>query len=60
MDDDSAYMRLALDEAAKAAERGEVPVGAVIVEVSSGTVLAAAGNGRDRGRRTGGIRHSPA
>jgi len=37
------YMPLALEEARKAAARGEVPVGAVIVD-ASGTVLAAEGN----------------
>jgi tRNA(adenine34) deaminase len=38
------YMRLALDEAAAAAARGEVPVGAVLVEAATGAVLAKAGN----------------
>jgi tRNA(adenine34) deaminase len=38
------FMALALAEAAAAGTRGEVPVGAVIVESGSGTVLAAAGN----------------
>ena len=37
-------MRLALIEAAAAAARGEVPVGAVLVDASTGTVLARAGN----------------
>ena len=37
-------MQLALAEAEAAAARGEVPVGAVIVDGSSGAVLAAAGN----------------
>jgi len=37
-------MRLALIEAAAAAARGEVPVGAVLVEGSTGAVLARAGN----------------
>ena len=37
------YMDDALEEAAKALERGEVPVGAVIVE-KSGTIIARAGN----------------
>lgn len=36
-------MALALDEARRAADRGEVPVGAVIV-ASDGTVVARAGN----------------
>ena len=38
------FMALALREAEYAAERGEVPVGAVIVEAESGVVLARAGN----------------
>jgi len=38
------YMDEALREAAKAAEAGEVPVGAVIVDGESGQVLAAAHN----------------
>lgn len=37
-------MGLALQEAAAAAERGEVPVGAVLVDPESGQVVAAAGN----------------
>ncbi len=37
-------MSLALAEAETAAARGEVPVGAVIVDGASGAVLAAAGN----------------
>ena len=36
-------MNVALEEAAKALERGEVPVGAVIVE-NSGNIVARAGN----------------
>lgn len=40
---DLQFMRLALEEARKAAARGEVPVGAVIVD-KTGTVLALAGN----------------
>ena len=47
MDDDLVYMRLALEQARKAADQGEVPVGAVIVEAPSGAVLAAAGNGTE-------------
>ena len=43
MADDETWMRLALDEAKKAALAGEVPVGAVIV-AADGTVLAAAHN----------------
>ena len=42
------YMDDALEEAAKAFERGEVPVGAVIVE-TSGNIIARAGN-ETRGR----------
>ena len=37
-------MELALAEAEAAAERGEVPVGAVVVDGRTGTVLARAGN----------------
>lgn len=36
------FMGAALDEARRAAERGEVPIGAVVVR--DGTILAAAGN----------------
>ncbi|HET7522795.1 MAG TPA: tRNA adenosine(34) deaminase TadA [Acidimicrobiales bacterium] len=42
---DSAAMRLALDEARRAGEAGEVPVGAVVV--AGGRVVAAAGNRRE-------------
>lgn len=38
------YMELALAEAAEAALREEVPVGAVVVDGATGEVLAAAGN----------------
>jgi tRNA(adenine34) deaminase len=38
----SGFMDIALDEARKAAERGEVPVGAVVVR--DGELIAAAGN----------------
>jgi len=41
----TSFMALALDEAERAAARGEVPVGAVLIEAASGVVLAAAGNG---------------
>ena len=37
-------MRLALDAAQAAADRGEVPVGAVVVDPASGEVLSVAGN----------------
>ena len=40
----NSFMALALDEARAAAERAEVPVGAVIVEAATGRVLARAGN----------------
>jgi tRNA(adenine34) deaminase len=38
-------MQLALAEAREAAARGETPVGAVILDPATGTVLARAGNG---------------
>jgi tRNA(Arg) A34 adenosine deaminase TadA len=38
------FMTLALAEAERAAARGEVPVGAVLVDGATGAVLAAAGN----------------
>ena len=38
------FMALALAEAERAGERGEVPVGAVVVEGATGAVLASAGN----------------
>ena len=38
-------MALALDEARSAAERGETPVGAVILDPATGEILARAGNG---------------
>lgn len=38
------FMDLALAEAEQAARRGEVPVGAVLVDGAGGTVLATAGN----------------
>jgi tRNA(adenine34) deaminase len=38
------FMALALAEAERAGERGEVPVGAVVVEARTGAVLASAGN----------------
>ena len=43
MRDDRDYMTQALDQARRAAELGEVPVGAVLI-AASGEVLAAAGN----------------
>ncbi len=41
---DAQYMARALDLASQAAARGEVPVGAVLVDRSSGRILAEAGN----------------
>jgi tRNA(adenine34) deaminase len=38
------FMALALAEAERAGERGEVPVGALVVEAGTGAVLASAGN----------------
>jgi tRNA(Arg) A34 adenosine deaminase TadA len=38
------FMQLALDEAVKASNAGEVPVGAVLVDVASNKVLAVASN----------------
>lgn len=43
--DDLEAMALALAEAQAAAERGETPVGAVILDPATGEVVAAAGNG---------------
>ena len=43
MFDDEKFMRLALDEARKAARAEEAPIGAVLVD-ADGAVLAAAGN----------------
>lgn len=42
--DENHHMSQALEEAQKAATRGEVPIGAVIVEVVSGKVIAIASN----------------
>ena len=44
MEHDSAIMDLAFAEAEAAAGRGEVPVGAVLVEAETGRVLARDGN----------------
>ena len=43
-------MDLAMAEAEATAERGEVPVGAVVVDGRTGRVLARAGNGVEAGR----------
>ena len=45
MDHDPDYMRTALAEAQAAADRGETPVGAVVVNPSTGEVIAAVKNG---------------
>jgi tRNA(Arg) A34 adenosine deaminase TadA len=44
MIDHEATMRIALAEAQAAADRGEAPIGAVIVDPGSGEVIARAGN----------------
>ncbi|MGQ0526811.1 MAG: nucleoside deaminase [Alphaproteobacteria bacterium] len=44
MESDIIYMRLALEEAKAAAARDEVPIGAVLVDIRTGTVAARAGN----------------
>lgn len=41
---DEAYMREALAEAQAASSRGEVPVGAILVDSASGEVISRAGN----------------
>lgn len=41
---DARYMELAIGQAELAGERGEVPVGAIVVDVISGEVLASASN----------------
>ena len=41
---DAAAMAIALDEARAAAAKGEVPVGAVVVDDATGTIIARAGN----------------
>lgn len=42
--DHAAFMQLALEEARAAAARGEVPIGAVVVERATGAVISRAGN----------------
>ena len=46
--DDEKYMRLALAEAAKAYARGEIPIGAVLVNNEDGTVVSQGHNLRER------------
>ncbi len=41
---DHSHMRAAMEEANKAAARGEVPIGAVLVNCESGEIVARAGN----------------
>ncbi len=43
-DKDHSYMRSALEEANKAAQGGEVPIGAVLVDCASGDIVARSGN----------------
>jgi tRNA(Arg) A34 adenosine deaminase TadA len=45
IDHDLRTMRIALDEAQAAAEAGEAPIGAVIVDPATGEIVARAGNG---------------
>jgi tRNA(Arg) A34 adenosine deaminase TadA len=45
IDHDFRTMRIALDEAQAAAEAGEAPIGAVIVDPTTGEIVARAGNG---------------
>jgi len=44
MENDHHYMTLALEEARAAAARDEVPIGAVIIDPATGTVIARDGN----------------
>jgi tRNA(Arg) A34 adenosine deaminase TadA len=44
MQDDFIYMRSAMEEAIAAGERGEVPIGAVLVDRRTGKIAARAGN----------------
>lgn len=44
----ASYMRVALETAQQAALDGEVPVGAVLVDASTGDIVAAAGNRVER------------
>ena len=47
MQDDEAYMAMALAEARKAYDMGEVPIGAVLVDNESGAVVSAGHNLRE-------------
>ena len=44
---DEAYMRMALEEAARAAADGDVPVGAVLVRMTTGEILSTGRNTRE-------------
>jgi tRNA(adenine34) deaminase len=44
LDHDLPTMRIALQKAQDAAERGEAPIGAVLIDPATGEVIAAAGN----------------
>lgn len=50
MEDDSYYMRLALEEAEKCSQSGDVPVGAVIVQ--NGEILAISHNQKEKNKHT--------
>ena len=56
--DHEKYMRMALKEAVKAYQQGEIPIGAVLVNDEDGQVIATGFNLRDYGcnssRRNGG------
>ena len=41
---DTDYMTLALEEARKAADRGEVPIGAVLVHIETGAIISGGNN----------------
>lgn len=47
MKDDSYYMNIAYNEAKKAYKKNEIPVGAVIVSMTSGKIISKAHNLRD-------------
>ena len=42
--EDERFMEMALEEASAAAERGEVPIGAVLVHAETGIIVASTGN----------------
>lgn len=48
--DENKYMKAALTEAAAAAEAGEIPVGAVLVEHATGRIVSVSGNRTERDR----------